>query len=69
MEEVEKYRYEPSTAKNHYISSKEYTVFALDKAGTRQLAVGSNVVPSSLALAGSTLYWAQGGQAFSELMH
>lgn len=53
--------YEPSTAKNHYTSSKEYTVFALDRAGTRQLAAGRNIDPSSLTLAGSTLYWTQGG--------
>lgn len=56
-----------------------FDVYAVDRAGTRLLASGRNVDPSSLALsvggtnigyhseavAGSTLYWTQGGQVFS----
>ena len=42
-----------------------YEVHALDKAGDRVLAVGSNIAPTSLALAGSTLYWTQGGKPMS----
>lgn len=42
-----------------------YDVYAADKSGTRLLASGFDVSPSSLALAGSTLYWTQGGKPFS----
>lgn len=56
-----------------------FDVYATDKAGTRLLASGTNIDPSSLALAvgaagvnsrprtieGSTLFWAQGGKPFS----
>jgi hypothetical protein len=42
-----------------------YQVHAVDKSGSRLLASGSDVDPHSLALAGSTLYWTQGGQPFS----
>jgi hypothetical protein len=42
-----------------------YDVYASDKTGTRLLAQGSNVTPSSLAFAGSTVYWTQGGQPAS----
>jgi hypothetical protein len=42
-----------------------FEVHALDATGERVLAVGSNIAPSSLALAGSTLYWTQGGKPFS----
>ena len=42
-----------------------YDVYASDKTGTRLLAQGFNVSPSSLALAGSTMYWTQGGQPAS----
>lgn len=41
-------------------SENRYQVHALDKTGERTLAVGSNIDPNSLALAGSTLYWTQG---------
>jgi hypothetical protein len=53
-------------------------VYALDKTGTRLLAAGNEIDPASLALsdggvhgpagrpvAGTTLYWTQGGKAFS----
>jgi hypothetical protein len=55
------------------------SVYALDKTGMRRLAAGNGIDPASLALsdggvnapltgrsvAGSTLYWTQGGKAFS----
>lgn len=46
-----------------------YQVHVLDKAGNRTLATGSNIVPGSLALGGSTLYWTQGGQAQSATLN
>jgi hypothetical protein len=46
-----------------------YQVHALDATGERVLAVGSNIAPESLALAGSTLYWTQGGKPFSATLH
>ena len=42
-----------------------YQVHAADIAGSRLLAKGSDIDPASLALAGSTLYWTQGGKPFS----
>jgi hypothetical protein len=60
-----------------------FDVYACDKSGTRLLASGTNVDPSSLALstgatgisgypssiAGSTLYWTQGGVSASALLN
>jgi hypothetical protein len=43
----------------------KYQVHAIDKSGSQVLAFGPDIDPSSLALAGSTLYWTQGGQPFS----
>jgi hypothetical protein len=43
----------------------EEWVYAHDQAGTRLLAHGSDIGNSSLALAGSTIYWTEGGKAFS----
>ena len=43
----------------------KYEVHALDKTGNRVLASGTDIGPHSLALAGSTLYWTQGGKSFS----
>ncbi len=43
------------------LSAPGFTLFAFDKNGERQLAVGKDVDPSSLAIAGNTLYWTQGG--------
>jgi hypothetical protein len=43
----------------------EYQVHAVDRTGSRILAVGADVAPSSLALAGSTLYWTQGSKPVS----
>lgn len=42
-----------------------FEVHALDANGERVLAVGSNVAPESLALAGSTVYWVEGGKPMS----
>lgn len=42
-----------------------YQVHAVDKTGSRVLATGAEIAPGSLALAGSTLYWTQGGQPHS----
>jgi hypothetical protein len=42
-----------------------YQVHAVDETGSRLLASGSDIDPHSLALAGSTLYWTQGGQPYS----
>jgi hypothetical protein len=42
-----------------------YQVHAADTTGTRLLASGEGIDPSSLALAGSTLYWTQAGKPFS----
>jgi hypothetical protein len=46
-----------------------YDVYAADKSGTRLLASGLDVSPSSLALGGSTLYWTQGGKAASAVLN
>jgi hypothetical protein len=46
-----------------------YQVHAVDTTGSRLLASGLDINPSSLALAGSTLYWAQGGRAFSTTLN
>jgi hypothetical protein len=42
-----------------------YQVRALDHSGEKLLASESDINPSSLAIAGSTLYWTQGGKPFS----
>lgn len=47
----------------------KFEVHALDATGERVLAVGSNIAPKSLALAGSTLYWTQGGKSFSATLN
>ena len=52
---------------NH--SESQYEVHALDKTGERVLAVGSDIDPHSLALAGSTLYWTQGGKPMSATLN
>ncbi len=49
-------------------SSREtgrYEVHAADQNGSRLLAVSSSIDRSSLALAGSTLYWSENGLPFS----
>jgi hypothetical protein len=45
-----------------------YDLYALDGAGERLVASGTEIDPSSLALAGSTFYWTQGGKPFSALL-
>ncbi len=49
---------------------KVYTaVHVADKLGTRIVATGANIEPRSLALAGSTLYWTQGGKPMSATLN
>jgi hypothetical protein len=43
----------------------EYELHALDKSGSRVLVTGTEIVPKSLALTGSTLHWTVGGKLFS----
>jgi hypothetical protein len=53
------------TAENRLLSENKasyYQIHAVDKTGSRVLAAGTNIDPHSLALAGSTLYWTQGGK-------
>lgn len=45
-----------------------YDLYALDSTGERLLASGLELDPSSLALAGSTLYWTEDGKPFSALL-
>jgi hypothetical protein len=45
-----------------------YDLYALDSTGQRLVAFGTEIDPSSLALAGSTFYWTQGGKSFSALL-
>ncbi|HUB36633.1 MAG TPA: hypothetical protein VL972_07395 [Solirubrobacteraceae bacterium] len=45
-----------------------YEVHAVDRTGSRVLASGPEIGPSSLALAGSTLYWTQGGKPMSAVL-
>ena len=47
----------------------EFAVVVVDKTGTRTLAGGSDVAPSSLAVASNTLYWTQGGKPMSAPLH
>jgi hypothetical protein len=47
----------------------EYEVRAADKSGVRVLASGSGIAPDSLALAGNTVYWTQGGKPASTSLH
>jgi hypothetical protein len=42
-----------------------YQVHVSDKTGSRLLASGTDIDPSSLALTGSTLYWTRAGKRFS----
>jgi hypothetical protein len=45
-----------------------YQVHAVDKTGSRVLASGPEIAPSSLALAGSILYWTQDGKPMSAVL-
>jgi hypothetical protein len=40
-------------------------IYVADKAGERLLAAGTEIDPNSLALAGNTLYWTEGGKPLS----
>ncbi len=42
-----------------------FEVHALDRRGERLLALAPGIDPASLALAGSRLYWTQGGKPMS----
>ncbi|MFI4985585.1 MAG: hypothetical protein ACHP93_03090 [Solirubrobacterales bacterium] len=42
-----------------------FDLYAADKAGERLLASGTEIDPDSLALAGNTLYWTEGGKPLS----
>jgi hypothetical protein len=57
----------PTTSTSEEV--RYYDVYASDKSGTRLLASGLDVSPSSLALAGSTLYWTQGGKPASAALN
>jgi membrane protease YdiL (CAAX protease family) len=46
-----------------------FEVHAVDWAGSRLLASGSDIDPHSLALSGNTLYWTQGGSALSAFLN
>jgi hypothetical protein len=46
-----------------------YQVHAVDSTGSRVLAASSEIEPESLALAGSTLYWMQGGKPQSATLN
>lgn len=46
-----------------------YEVHAVDRTGSRLLASGGDIDPSSLALAGSMLYWTQGGRPASAVLN
>jgi hypothetical protein len=47
----------------------EYSVGSASKTGTSTLASGVGIAPSSLALAGSTLYWTQAGKPISAVLN
>ena len=71
--------YERSSTPHDIEAQLFFDVYATDKTGTRLLASGTSIDPSSLALSvggigvgrnrrtivGSTLYWTQGGKPFS----
>jgi hypothetical protein len=42
-----------------------YELHIIDKSGGQTIAAGTEINPKSLALAGSTLYWTQGGKPMS----
>jgi len=57
--------YERSSGAGTPSETRYFDVEAVDSSGSRLLASGTNVDPSSLALAGNTLYWTQGGKPAS----
>jgi hypothetical protein len=50
-------------------STNRYEVHTADQSGSHLLAVGSNIAPYSLALAGSTIYWTQDGKPTSAALN
>ena len=46
-----------------------YEIHVIEAGGSRLLAAGVDIVPRSLALAASTLYWTQGGKPFSATLN
>lgn len=48
---------------------EESKVVSVDTTGTHTLAAGVGIAPTSLALAGRTLYWTQNGTPFSALLN
>jgi hypothetical protein len=46
------------------VQPAEYEVHIDDRAGSQVIALGQTIEPSSLALAGDTLYWAQSGRPY-----
>ena len=57
----------PTTSTSEEV--RYYDVYASDKSGTRLLASGLDVSPSSLALASSTAYWTQEGKPMSAVLN
>jgi hypothetical protein len=45
-----------------------YEVHVADRSGARTLATGVDIAPKSLAIAGTTLYWTQGGTPASTVL-
>lgn len=54
---------------NLRVQPEENEVVALDKTGTRTLASGPGIAPSSLTLTGSTLYWIESGHTASAILN
>jgi hypothetical protein len=50
-------------------STNRYEVHTADQSGSHLLAVGSDIAPNSLALAGSTIYWTQGDKPTSAALN
>jgi hypothetical protein len=46
-----------------------YGVVVNDTTGTHAVANGSTIAPKSLALAGNTVYWTEGGRPASTMLH
>ena len=51
------------------VQPEENAVVALDKTGTRTLASGPGIAPSSLTLTGSTLSWTESGRTASAVLN
>ncbi len=51
------------------LTTNRYEVHSSDESGSHVLAVGSNIAPYSLALAGNILYWTQGDEPASATLN